>query len=467
MYRTDYFPYYYLALTFVELQQFDKAQQNLDKARPTVMRWQQARFAEAESKIKVALAPKPPPPQRNAEFDNGVRDATALMSGKQFDAAIRKFDQLRSADAAEYGKAGLAARRDEAAKGLSGQLTDEARALVQNGRFKDAAAKLRQADQTLPGQKPVGDLQAEIKKREEDYQRLKAEGQAAFSGKNYSSAREKFDQARQAHPEQFDADNLVARLSEASTLANTSGRAGRGPDIVVPDGGTKTPAITPGVTEGRRIADMAKQLVAQGKYVEADAAYASALKADAKNQEAIDAIEKTQRFKALRDQGLQLNKAKKVAAAQKALTDARGVDAARFAREGLASTLDALTTSNDRVDNGQRGNDQDPSRVALRDALLALLNGNPEKSIALLEPALSTGGDRSASLHAYLGVAYATRALSAPKPDDRTRLHDKAVEQFKLASTAQPGYRLSDRVVSPAIVKIYEQSREAPPQNRQ
>jgi tetratricopeptide (TPR) repeat protein len=33
--------YYYLALTFVELQQFDKAQQNLDKARPTVMRWQQ------------------------------------------------------------------------------------------------------------------------------------------------------------------------------------------------------------------------------------------------------------------------------------------------------------------------------------------------------------------------------------------------------------------------------------------
>jgi hypothetical protein len=458
VYRTDYFPYYYLALTFVELQQFDKAQQNLDKARPTVMRWQQARFAEAESKIKIALA-KPPQPQRNAEFDNGVRDANALLSGKQFDAAIRRFDQLRAADAAEYGKAGLAARRDEAAKGLAGQLIDEARTLVQNGRLRDAAARLRQADQTLPGQKPVGDLQAEIKKREEDYQRLKTEGQAAFSGKNYAAARDKFDQARQAHPEQFDADNLVARLSEASTLANTAGRAGRGPDIVVPDGGPKAPAIPPGVTEGRRIADLARRLIEQGKYAEADAAYASALKADAKNQEAVEALEKAKRFKASRDQGLQLSKAKKAAAAQKALIDARNVDAGRFAREGLASTLDALAASNDRVDNGQRGADQDRSKVALHDALLALLNGDAEKSIAVLEPAVSTGGDRTAALHAYLGVAYATRSLSAPKPEDQVRLHQKAVEQFKLAASAQPGYRLSDRVVSPAIVKIYEQSR--------
>jgi Arc/MetJ-type ribon-helix-helix transcriptional regulator len=411
------------------------------------MRWQQARFAEAESKVKIALAPKPPQPQRNAEFDNGVRDATALLSGKQFDAAIRKFDQLRSTDAAEYGKSGLAARRDEAVKGLAGQLTDEARALIQNGRFRDASAKLRQADQTLPGQKPVADALAEIKKREEDYQRLKTEGQAAFSARNYSSAREKFDQARVAHPEQFDADNLVARLTEASTLANTSVRAGRGPDVV-PDGGTRVAPIDAKVSEGRRFTDMAKQLVAQGKYAEADAAYASALNVDAKNQEALDAVEKAKRFKALRDQGLQLNKAKNVAGAQKMLIDARNVDAARFAREGLASTLGALTPSNA----------PEPSKVALQEGLLALLNGDAEKSIAVLEPALSSGGDRSASLHASLGVAYATRALSAPKPDDRTRLREKAVEQFKLAASAQPGYRLSDRIVSPAIIKIYEQS---------
>jgi len=92
----------------------------------------------------------------------------------------------------------------------------------------------------------------------------------------------------------------------------------------------------------------------------------------------------------------------------------------------------------------------------LRAGLLALLKGDAQASIAILEPALSRGGDLAASLHAYLGVAYATRALSAPKPDEQTRLRERAVEQFNLAKSAQPGYRLSDRLVSPAIIKIYE-----------
>jgi len=56
-------------------------------------------------------------------------------------------------------------------------------------------------------------------------------------------------------------------------------------------------------------------------------------------------------------------------------------------------------------------------------------------------------------------VAYATQALSAPKPEDRTRLQNKAIEQFKLAKSAQPDYQLSNRVVSPAILSIYQDSR--------
>ena len=131
------------------------------------------------------------------------------------------------------------------------------------------------------------------------------------------------------------------------------------------------------------------------------------------------------------------------------LGEARNLDAARFEREGLTSTLDALTKSIG----------QEPSKLALQEALLALLKGDAQKSIAILEPALSGGGDRAASLHAYLGVAYATRSLSAPKPDDRTRLREKAVEQFKLAASAQPGYELSSRIVSPAIITIYNEAR--------
>ena len=54
----------------------------------------------ASTNGQIASAPKPPP--RSADFETGVRDANALLNRKQFDAAIRKFDQLRSADAAEY-----------------------------------------------------------------------------------------------------------------------------------------------------------------------------------------------------------------------------------------------------------------------------------------------------------------------------------------------------------------------------
>ena len=67
-------------------------------------------------------------------------------------------------------------------------------------------------------------------------------------------------------------------------------------------------------------------------------------------------------------------------------------------------------------------------------------------------------GPAAASLHAYLGVAYATQALSAPKSEDSTRLKNKAIEQFKLAKSAEPDYQLSNRIVSPAILSIYQEA---------
>src|SRR5947209_3475899 len=76
VFRTDYFPYYYLALSYLELQQYAKAQENLDKARPTLNRQQTARFNDAETKLKTVMAANQPP-ARNPAFDNGVRQAEA------------------------------------------------------------------------------------------------------------------------------------------------------------------------------------------------------------------------------------------------------------------------------------------------------------------------------------------------------------------------------------------------------
>jgi hypothetical protein len=439
----DYFPFYYLGLAYLELGQFDKAQENLDKARSTLPRKELARLAAAESKIKAAntITPPPPPPRppasSNAAFEAGLRDAETRLNGKQFEEAITKFDQLRASNPAEYAKEKLAAKRDEAVKGWVTQLTEEARTSLEASKYRDARAKLQQADQLLGGQKPVADLLAELKKRDDDYQRLKAAAQAELTGKNYAGARDRFVQAQTAQREQFDADNLAPRLAEASRLAVSTTNPPPDPK----------PPVDPRTAEGQRLAEMAKQLTAKRQFAAADSAYSSALKSDPKNRDAADAIEKTTKYKRLRDQGVQL-KGSNGEAAQKLLIEARNADAARFEAEGLAATLDALT----------RSLGEQPATVALRGALLALLKGDATKSIEILEPEAQKGGG-GAPLHAYLGVAYATRALSTPKPEDRTAWRSKAVEQFKRAKAAQPDYQLSERIVSPAILAIYQSAR--------
>jgi len=457
VFRTDYFPYYYLALAYAELGQWDKAAQNLDKARPTLTRQQTAKFNETESKIKLAMS-TPSTPPRNPAFDNGMRQAEAALGARNYDAAIRQLDQLRSLDANEYARAGLGAKREEAVKGYGGQLADEGRALVQNGRFNDAKGRLVLAEQTLPGQKAVADALGEIRRREDDYRTHKAAAQAEFDRKSYSAARDRLQQAQQAQPELFAAENLGARLNEAATLAARGATAT--PPVNATNGTPTPPGNTPSnasnttpdpkVLDAQRDVRTAADLIRQGKYAEADAAYASAAKADPNNQDAAAAVARASKFKSLRDRGVEGSKSKTgAAAAQQALVDARNVDPDRFAREGLTAILDRVTKSTG----------DDPLQVTLRHGLLALLNGRAQESIAILEPAASLDGSKAASLHAYLGVAYATQALSAPKPEDRTRLKDKAVEQFRIAATAEPGYQLSNRIVSPAIIKIYESSR--------
>src|SRR5215831_4539025 len=63
VYRLDYFPHYYLALAYAELKQWQKAKENLEKARGTVprqQRQQQARFNDAEGLIARGLTPEIP-----------------------------------------------------------------------------------------------------------------------------------------------------------------------------------------------------------------------------------------------------------------------------------------------------------------------------------------------------------------------------------------------------------------------
>src|SRR5438477_1124860 len=233
VFRIDYFPYYYLALAYAETKDWAKAKENLEKARPTLTRQQQAKFRDAEGIIARALEPKPDP--RKAAFDAAVAQAESSLSDRKWQQAIGQYDALRSSYSTEHAGSGLSAKRDEAVKGYAGQLSDEGRQLLQQNKLSDAKAKLQLADSTLGGQKATTDLLAEIKRREDDYQRLKTGAQADATAKNYSSARDKYQQAQTANPDQFAADNLSTRLTEVINLGRGGG--GRPGGGSVPGGG--------------------------------------------------------------------------------------------------------------------------------------------------------------------------------------------------------------------------------------
>src|SRR5262249_53787731 len=156
--------------------------------------------------------------------------------------AIRKFDQVRGLDAGEYSRLGLGGRRDEAVRGQTVRLIDDARAAVQALRFRDAQAKLREVEQLTPGQKAVADLEAEIKRHEDDYQRLKPGAESDVSAKNYGGAADKLRQAQAVNPERFTADGLARRLSDVRAMASAPPAA---PGPATPPPSPNVPAKPP------------------------------------------------------------------------------------------------------------------------------------------------------------------------------------------------------------------------------
>jgi hypothetical protein len=96
------------------------------------------------------------------------------------------------------------------------------------------------------------------------------------------------------------------------------------------------------------------------------------------------------------------------------------------------------------------------------DALTALYRGDTTRAIELLEPAAATEARSSstAGLHAYLGVAYATKAFASTGAAETSKtLREQAIVEFRRALAAQRDYRLSPRLVSPRIIELFEQAR--------
>jgi tetratricopeptide (TPR) repeat protein len=368
VFYTDYFPYYYLGVAHLELRQYEKAQENFDKARNGLTRPLVIKLDEYEKRLTAELqvargGGRSDQPPQNAAFEQAVRTADAALAARRYGEAAAAFDAAKAVDPAEYARRSVQLRRDEAARGVAGQeLANEGQQLLERSQLNAARTKFQQADQTLAGQSVVTDGLAEIRRRQDLYQQLTTGAEQDVRGNKLQSALDKYTQARAADPGQFATDNIDARAKSVSDRLNAAANTSR-------------PAPPP-------------------------------------------------------------------AAAPPAPS--------------------ALDTSK-RPDNNQRGlAGQDAA--TLRSALVVLLQGDAQQSVSILEPALAGrpgGADpASAPLHAYLGVAYATQALSSVKQDEPARLlREKALAEFRLALSAQRNYQLSPRVVSPRIVELFEQVR--------
>jgi tetratricopeptide (TPR) repeat protein len=472
VFRIDYLPYYWLGIAYFELHQTEKAQENFQKARNPAPRdkTQLARLNDYQAKLQTALA-APKAPAGNPAFGPALQRAESALEARRFADALAAFDAARNVDGAEYNRRNVQARRDEAARAFALQLDEEGRRALGES-LSGARAKFQQAEQTYGGLKDTADGLAEVKRRDDQYQQAKAGAERDISGGNFKAARDKLNLARLADREQFMSDNLPAQLNTVNSRLNAPQAASppapaaalpataaaapassAAPAVATPGAASPAPtAVSPPLASGdesRRLFENGRLLASQFKYAEAEAGYASALQRDPNNLQARDALDKSRSFAGLaRD----ARSSRDAAVVRKKLEEARALDPARFDHEQLNALLSSLPAVQG----------EDPLKPPLRSALMALLRGDAQASISILQPVSGNqagSASSGAALHAYLGVAYATRALSSTQPDEQTRLNNDAREQFRLALSLQSDYQLSPRVVSPRIVAMFEQAR--------
>ena len=228
VHRSDYFPYHYLYIAYVEVGDYAKAQEILDKAKNPTPKDQGLvkQFGDSQVKWAAANAPKPTGPTVNAAFVNALRDGDAALQAKRWQDAMGQYDLANKADPAAYSQQNIGSKRNQAAQALTSaqDLNSQGRGLMAAS-LSQAKLKFQQADQVAPGLKETTDNLAEVTRREDLYRQAKAGAEQDITAKNPKAALDKFDQAKAANPEQFTQDNLVARVNVCHSDEHSRGAA--------------------------------------------------------------------------------------------------------------------------------------------------------------------------------------------------------------------------------------------------
>lgn len=499
VFRTDYFPQYYLFVAYLKTNQFAKARQAFQSRgvlTPKLNTEAQAYLAELVKADGAAGA--------IGEFERLAAAGDAALAAKQYADAAKAFESARDKLPDEFTKRNLQARLTDARNGLAQvqaaaaqaerrraadaarvlqdaarNLAAEGQRLVTAGKLGDARAKFQAAQAQLAGSKEAADGLADIQRREREYTASKDRADQLSKGGNLAAARDELVKARDLHPEWFERDRLASSIANIDKMLGSQAlvdaarkafderrwadAASAAASALQSDPGNRDIASLRSAAESRLALDAARGLAASGRYNEADAKYSEAVAKDASNKDATDALAGSRRYADLVAQGRKLAQGSDQGGAKKVLDEARQIDGARFAREGLTALLsDVKPTAPappppDAPAALQRRSPEDLAR----EGLIALFNGAPRQAIPMLDEALAgsskTDKTRRATLYAYLGVAYATLSFQSPA-DSSDQWKTKALEQFHSALALERGYRLSERLVSPRVRDLFDRA---------
>jgi tetratricopeptide (TPR) repeat protein len=309
------------------------------------------------------------------------------------------------------------------------QLLQQANQFLAAGNLSGARARFQEAETRSAGAGRLGLDQ--IRQRQAEYARLTASALAESRAGRLDAAIEQLKQAQAADREQFVADGHASRMQAWLQLVESKG-----------------------ATKSGSVLERARSAAAAHRYADAATLYRSLL--DTKDQaEAKAWLDVHTRFVDLRDRARKLTDDGQFDLARQALDDARRQSEERFKAERLDELLAAI--------DKKAGVLPEDHAAPLRAALVAYLQGDASRARALLEPIAAGGAAVDARVRvpalAYLGAAYADLSFAARGDAERTDLRSKAVERFKELLTLQPGYQLSESLVSPRVREILEQVR--------
>lgn len=434
----DYFPQYYLFYAYVKLKQYDNAKPFAAAAKPPkpVVADAQTVLAEYQKETAGAQALAAAMPK----FETAVTKADAALRDKKFDEAIAAYNEANGILPDEFKKRGgdtkLADARtgkaaaDKAAEDARTKAADDVRTKAANdvrtaalnefngivGRanqalaaknYPVAIAALNEAknksaiDFNNQGLQPKLDQALRDQKTQQDladFDNLMKTGDAALGSKNYAEAQNAFNNAQTKLPDEFGKRQGQKKLDQA--------------------------------LQGLKTMDNAQRRTAE--------------------------------FNAARDVGLGAFNNKKWDDAIKQLEAARQTSPDDFKKQNLQAKLDdanrqKLAANAPAVVPTTVTAAADPAREGLR----ALFKGDAKGATALLEQALKAAKDKnvSATLHGYLGVAYATVALQSPdNSQPRKEFDDKARREFRTARSTDRKFKLNAQYVSKRVVDIFEKS---------